>query len=118
MKIVEEHDGARSTSVSTDARPTSVSDAINDADGLVQFGRHVQQAIFRPENWAVRPHPMAEVEISAKVVTDRGGRVLAAKVFRASVPAASTEGPDAVSALDEAFQRVITDLVAWASHVV
>jgi len=44
--------------------------------------------------------------------------VLATKVFRASVPAASTEGPDAVNALDEAFQRVITDLVAWASHVV
>ena len=67
---------------------------------------------------SVASAPMAEVEISAKVVTDRGGRVLAAKVFRASVPAASTEGPDAVSALDEAFQRVITDLVAWASHVV
>ena len=67
---------------------------------------------------SVASAPMAEVEISAKVVTDRGGRVLAAKVFRASVPAASTEGPDAVSALDEAFQRVITDLVVWASHVV
>src|SRR6266567_8414031 len=67
---------------------------------------------------SVASEPMAEVEISAKMVSDRGGRVLAAKVFRASVPAASTEGPDAVSALDEAFQRVITDLVAWASHVV
>jgi cholesterol transport system auxiliary component len=67
---------------------------------------------------SVSSEPMAEVEISAKVVSDRAGRVLAAKVFRASVPAASTEGPDAVVALDEAFRRVITDLVAWASHVV
>ncbi len=67
---------------------------------------------------SVASEPMAEVEISAKMVSDRGGRVLATKVFRASVPAASTEGPDAVNALDEAFQRVITDLVAWASHVV
>jgi len=67
---------------------------------------------------SVASEPMAEVEISAKVVSDRGGRVLGAKVFRASVPAASTEGPDAVNALDEAFRRVITDLVDWASHVV
>ena len=67
---------------------------------------------------SVGSEPMAEVEISAKVVSDRAGRVLASKVFKASVPAASTEGPDAVSALDEAFQRVISDLVAWASHVV
>ena len=67
---------------------------------------------------SVASEPMAEVEISAKVVSDRGGRVLATKVFHASVPAASTEGPDAVVALDEAFQRVITELVAWASHLV
>ena len=67
---------------------------------------------------AVGSEPTAEVEISAKVVSDRAGRVLASKIFRASVPAASTEGPDAVSALDEAFQRVISDLVDWASHVV
>ena len=67
---------------------------------------------------SVASQPMAEVEISAKVVSDRAGRVLATRVFRASVPAASTEGPDAVVALDEAFRRVITDLVAWASQVV
>jgi cholesterol transport system auxiliary component len=67
---------------------------------------------------SVASAPTAEVEISAKLVSDRAGRVLASKTFRASVPAASTEGPDAVSALDEAFQRVITDLVAWASHAV
>jgi cholesterol transport system auxiliary component len=67
---------------------------------------------------SVASEPMAEVEISAKVVSDRAGRVLASKVFRASVPAASTEGPDAVNALDEAFQRVIGELVAWASHAV
>lgn len=67
---------------------------------------------------SVASDPTAEVEISAKVVSDRGGRVVASKVFRATVPAASTQGPDAVVALDEAFKRVITDLVAWASHAV
>jgi cholesterol transport system auxiliary component len=67
---------------------------------------------------SVSSDPTAEVEISAKVVSDRGGRVVASKVFRAAVPAASTQGPDAVVALDEAFKRVITDLVSWASHAV
>jgi cholesterol transport system auxiliary component len=72
----------------------------------------------RAFNVSVNSEPMAEVEISAKVVSDRGGRVLASKVFRASVPAASANGPDAVVALDEAFRQVISEMVAWASRVV
>jgi cholesterol transport system auxiliary component len=67
---------------------------------------------------SVTPEPVAEVEISAKVISDRGGKIVAARVFRASVPAASTEGPAAVAALDEACQRVITELVTWATSVV
>lgn len=60
----------------------------------------------------------ADVEISAKIVQDRTGRVLAARVFRASVPAASTEGVEAVRAIDAAFNRVAVELVLWASRVV
>jgi cholesterol transport system auxiliary component len=62
--------------------------------------------------------PMAEVEISAKVVSDRGGRVVAARVFRASVPANSANGPDAAVALDQAFHQVATEIVQWASRQV
>jgi cholesterol transport system auxiliary component len=62
--------------------------------------------------------PVAQVEIAAKVVTDRGGKILASRVFRASVPARSSSGPDAVAALDEAFQQVATALVQWAGHFV
>jgi len=61
---------------------------------------------------------VAQVEFSAKVIGDRGGRVVSAKVFRASVPAHSSAGPDAVLALDEAFHQVTTDMVHWAAHVV
>ena len=60
----------------------------------------------------------AEVEISAKIVQDRTGRVMAARVFRASVPAASSEGAEAVRAIDEAFNRVAVELVVWASRAV
>ena len=56
----------------------------------------------------------AEVEISAKIVADRSGRIVAARVFRATLPAASSEPPAAVAALDDAFHRVVVDLVLWA----
>ena len=62
--------------------------------------------------------PVAQVEISAKVVTDRGGKVLASRVFHASVPARSSSGPDAVAALDQAFHQVATAIVQWAGHFV
>ncbi len=58
----------------------------------------------------------AEVEISAKIVVDKSGRIISGRVFRASVPAASSEPAAAAMALDEAFRRVVVDLVLWAAH--
>jgi cholesterol transport system auxiliary component len=60
----------------------------------------------------------AVVEIAAKIVRERTGRIMAARVFRATVPAASIEGANAVAALNEAFAKVATQLVLWASQVV
>lgn len=62
--------------------------------------------------------PFAEVELSAKIVADRAGRIVAGRIFRARVAAAATEGPAAVEALDQAFGRVASDLVRWAGRVV
>src|SRR5262249_42280990 len=59
----------------------------------------------------------AEVEISAKIVGNRSGRVAAARVFSARVPASATQGPAAVAALDEAWHRVAVDIVVWASRI-
>lgn len=72
----------------------------------------------RAFNIAITSEPVAEVEISAKIIADRAGRIVSARVFRASVPAASAEGPEAVRAIDEAFGRVVSEMVAWASRVV
>ena len=58
--------------------------------------------------------PTAEVELSAKLVTDRGGRITAARVFSASAPGA-TAGAGAASALDRALAVVLHDLVVWAT---
>lgn len=60
----------------------------------------------------------AEVEISAKVVVDKSGRIIAGRVFRATVPAPSSDGPAAAAALDEAFHRVIIEMVLWAVRLV
>lgn len=60
----------------------------------------------------------AVVEIAAKIVRERTGRIMAARVFRATVPTASTDGAGAVAALNEAFGKVAMQLVLWAAKVV
>lgn len=58
----------------------------------------------------------AVVEIAAKLVHERSGRIIAARVFRAVVPAASTQGDGAVAALNGAFVKVATELVRWTGR--
>lgn len=62
--------------------------------------------------------PVAEVTIAAKVVGDRSGRIVAGRVFQARVPATATQGTAAVAALDEAWSRVVVDMVMWASRII
>lgn len=57
----------------------------------------------------------AVVEISARIVREQGGRVVAGRVFEASAPAEIIEGPSAVAALDEAMGRALRDIAAWAA---
>jgi cholesterol transport system auxiliary component len=66
-------------------------------------------------NLTVGGEARAEVELSAKIVADRAGRIVAAQVFRATVPAGASEGDAAVRAIDAAFSHVVTDMVVWAS---
>jgi cholesterol transport system auxiliary component len=60
----------------------------------------------------------AVVEIAAKIVRERTGRIGPAKVFKVSVPADSTAGPAAVAAINAAFTRVATQMVIWASRYI
>jgi cholesterol transport system auxiliary component len=61
---------------------------------------------------------VAEVEISAKIVGERSGRIIAARVFKATVPTTAAQGPAAVAALDAAFVKVVTDIVLWATRII
>ncbi|HLN09208.1 MAG TPA: ABC-type transport auxiliary lipoprotein family protein [Xanthobacteraceae bacterium] len=60
------------------------------------------------------PDPVADVEFSAKILGD-GGKIVAARIFNASVPAKDVEAPAAPAAINQAFGKVAADLVTWAS---
>lgn len=71
---------------------------------------------IRSFQFVVAPQPVADVEYSAKIA-DTNGKILDAKLFSASVPAASAETGPALAALNEAFMKTATALVEWASRV-
>jgi cholesterol transport system auxiliary component len=58
---------------------------------------------------------VARVEMTARVVGTRSGRVVAAEVFSATVPG-STEPRAAAAALDQALNQVLNRIVVWASR--
>lgn len=57
----------------------------------------------------------ALVELSAKLVDGENGRILSARVFRASTPLAGVSGPAAAAGLDQAMQRVLGEIVRWTA---
>ncbi|HMN51413.1 MAG TPA: ABC-type transport auxiliary lipoprotein family protein [Xanthobacteraceae bacterium] len=58
----------------------------------------------------------AIVEMSVKIVYNRGGRIAAGTVFGAKVKANSTSGSDVTLALDQALSQVIVEMVKWTSR--
>jgi phospholipid/cholesterol/gamma-HCH transport system substrate-binding protein len=59
------------------------------------------------------PERTAQAEITAKLVGNEG-RVVAAQTFSASAPVKSDEEADAAKGLNEAFGKMLADLVPWA----
>ena len=66
---------------------------------------------------SVAAAPVAEVEFSAKVLGDNG-KIIDAKIFRATVPAAAADAPAAAAALDNAFGKTAAELVVWAAGLI
>jgi cholesterol transport system auxiliary component len=62
--------------------------------------------------------PVAVVTIAARVVNQTTGRIAAANLFTARVPAAGISGAQAASALDQALQRVLAEIVSWTTSKV
>jgi phospholipid/cholesterol/gamma-HCH transport system substrate-binding protein len=60
------------------------------------------------------PEPIAEIEFAARILADNG-RIVEAKVFRASVPTGELKAASAAAALDRAFGQSASELVTWAA---
>ena len=60
----------------------------------------------------LEPSPNAVVDVTARLVTDKGA-VAGARSFTASIAAKSTEPADAVAALNQAFAKVAGEIVVW-----
>jgi ABC-type uncharacterized transport system auxiliary subunit len=58
----------------------------------------------------------AEIEFVAKIL-DRDGKIVNASTFQGSAPAKGTDAQAYVSALDEAFAKLQTDLLEWTTGV-
>ncbi|WP_026596791.1 ABC-type transport auxiliary lipoprotein family protein [Methylobacterium sp. 77] len=57
----------------------------------------------------------AVVDISAKLITDGTGKVVAARIFTARVPVAKVEAGNAAVGLDAALSIVLADVVRWVN---
>lgn len=60
------------------------------------------------------PEPVADIDFVAKLL-NKDGKIIAASTFQATVPAKGTEAQAYVDAFDEAFAKLMTDLVAWTT---
>jgi cholesterol transport system auxiliary component len=55
----------------------------------------------------------AQVSLSVKLVSDRTGKVLRAKVFDAQAPLGGTDAPSVVEGINSAFDKIARELVKW-----
>lgn len=55
----------------------------------------------------------AFVEVSARLVNDRVGRVVASRIFSARVPGSASDAAAAARALDQAMSQVLVQIVGW-----
>jgi len=60
----------------------------------------------------------AYIEVSVKVMDDRTGRIVAAKVFHGEAPVAGDTAEDVVAGVDAALADVLIDLVRWTLSVI
>ncbi|MGJ4856071.1 ABC-type transport auxiliary lipoprotein family protein [Labrys sp. KB_33_2] len=59
--------------------------------------------------------PIAVVTVAARVVSQKSGRIVAANLFSARVPAAGLSGQQASGTLDQALRKVLVEIVAWTT---
>lgn len=64
---------------------------------------------------SLAPPPKAEIEFTAKIVT-QNGRIIDARVFHGEAPVKATDPVSATEALNQAFMQAATELVQWTAQ--
>ena len=59
-----------------------------------------------------------DIELSARIMSDRTGRPVAAKIFSASAPADRTADGKAAESLDAALASVLRQMVNWTAAAI
>jgi phospholipid/cholesterol/gamma-HCH transport system substrate-binding protein len=77
-------------------------------------GDHKLLVDIRAFQLSLKAQPVAEIDISAKLLNDQGSLV-GSRVFRATAPAGGADAAAAASALDVAFGKVARELVIWTA---
>jgi cholesterol transport system auxiliary component len=58
----------------------------------------------------------ANIDIAAKIVDDRGGRIVAARIFKTQVPSTGTSGVQASIALNAGLSEAMAQIVAFTAE--
>ena len=92
---------------------------------LGEAGRPVEGAMpdyqlvteIRKFQIAPGPERAAVAEISAKLVAS-DGHIVAARIFSETVPVKTQEEADAAKALNEAFGKILANLIPWTAEAI
>jgi phospholipid/cholesterol/gamma-HCH transport system substrate-binding protein len=63
------------------------------------------------------PEPAAEIEFVAKIL-GQDGKIIGARTFQAAAPAKGTDAQAYVTALDDAFGKVLSELLPWTTDAI
>jgi phospholipid/cholesterol/gamma-HCH transport system substrate-binding protein len=99
--------------------------SFENAGSLGEAGRPVEGAMpdyqlvteIRKFQIAPGPERAAVAEISAKLVAS-DGHIVAARIFSETVPVKTQEEADAAKALNEAFGKILANLIPWTAEAI
>lgn len=75
------------------------------------------QLVLDIRKFQLTPDLLAEVELGAKLIDDKG-RIVAGRVMRGSATAADSTGAGAAAALNQAFAGVALELATWTARTI
>jgi phospholipid/cholesterol/gamma-HCH transport system substrate-binding protein len=75
---------------------------------------HQLQIDIRSFQLTMLAEPAADVELAARLLAN-DGKIINARIFRATVPARAADAAAAAAALNEAFSKVAVELVTWTT---